>query len=109
MNISIAQQLKSSTKAILLFVLLTISSTISFAQATMPAATDVASQELGITFWFYVLLLIAAVFAFAVINKTLKVLELTQELNGKKIKNTYNNVNGLLFIFFLVLFLGYVY
>lgn len=109
MNMSIGQQLKSSTKAIILFVLLTISSTISFAQAAMPATTDVASQELGITFWFYVLLLIASVFAFAVINKTLKVLELTQELNGKKIKNTYNRVNGIFFILFLVMFLGYVY
>lgn len=109
MNMSIGQQLKSSTKAITLFVLLTISSTISFAQAAMPAASDVASQELGITFWFYVLLLIASVFAFAVINKTLKVLELTQELNGKKIKNTYNKVNGVFFILFLVMFLGYVY
>ena len=53
--------------------------------------------------------LIAAVFAFAVVNKTLKVLELTQELNGKKIKNTYNNVNGIFFIVFLLLFLAYVY
>ncbi len=58
------------------------------------------------TVWFYVLLFVAFVLILSVIGKTIKVLELTYELNDKKLDIKWNRINAALFIVFLVGFIG---
>lgn len=63
---------------------------------------------LGIGFWFYLLLFIAGVLVFAVINKTIKALELTNELNGKSSALKWNKINGFIFVLFGLGFFGLI-
>ncbi len=88
--------MKSMFKTTAAFVAINALSATAFAQ---DAATG-EPQPLSIDFWFYTLLLVAAVLIFAVINKTVKALELTQELNNKPVRIKWNRINGFLFVLF---------
>lgn len=96
MNYSIFKNMKSISKIMLAFFATNIMSATAFAQ---DAATG-EPKPLSIDFWFYTLLLVAAVLIFTVINKTVKALELTQELNDKPIRIKWNKINGFLFVLF---------
>jgi cytochrome c oxidase subunit 2 len=98
MKYSILSKMKLNLKALSAFALITLSSTIALAQD--PNALPTEPKPLSIDFWFYTLLLIAAVLVFAVINKTVKALELTQTLNGKDVGNKWNKINGVIFLIF---------
>lgn len=103
MNSSLFKTAKASVKLMMTLVFTFVLSNASFAN---DAASGDAPKELGISFWFYVLLFVAAVLIFAVINKTVKALELTYELNGKKVNIKWNKINGVLFFIFLFGFIG---
>jgi cytochrome c oxidase subunit II len=86
--------MKSNLKALLALAVVTLSTSTAFAQDSE------GPKELSIDFWFYSLLLVAAVLVFSVINKTIKALELTQTLNGKEVKTKWNKINGFVFLLF---------
>ena len=94
MKYSIISKMKSNLKALLAFAVVTLSTSTAFAQDSE------GPKELSIDFWFYSLLLVAAVLVFSVINKTIKALELTQTLNGKEVKTKWNKINGFVFLLF---------
>lgn len=103
MNFSNIFKMKFNAKILSLLAITMMGSTSGFAQATAGAP-----KELGIGFWFYVLLFIAGILVFAVINKTIKALELTNELNGKSTVLKWNRINGVIFVLFGLGFLGLV-
>lgn len=86
--------MKLNLKALLALAVVTLSTSTAFAQDSE------GPKELSIDFWFYSLLLVAAVLVFSVINKTIKALELTQTLNGKEVKTKWNKINGFVFLLF---------
>lgn len=96
MNYSILSNMKSKAIAMLSLAVMTITTNSAFAQD----ASMSEPKPLSISFWFYTLLLVAAVLVFAVINKTVKALELTQILNDKPVTVKWNRINGFLFILF---------
>lgn len=87
--------MKSNLKALSAFAVITLSSSMAFAQDTAEGP-----KELSIDFWFYLLLLVSGVLIFTVINKTIKALELTQVLNGKELTSKWNKINGYVFLLF---------
>ncbi len=94
MKYSIISKMKLNLKALLALAVVTLSTSTAFAQDSE------GPKELSIDFWFYSLLLVAAVLVFSVINKTIKALELTQTLNGKEVKTKWNKINGFVFLLF---------
>lgn len=97
MKYSILSKMKSNLKSLSALAIILFSSSIALAQ---DAATSEGPKELSIDFWFYSLLLVSGVLIFAVINKTIKALELTQVLNGKEITTKWNKINGYVFLLF---------
>jgi len=99
MKYSILSKMKSNLKALSAFAMITLSSSMAFAQ---DASMDMPAEPkpLSIDFWFYTLLLISAVLIFTVINKTIKAFELTQTLNGKEVRTKWNKINGVVFLLF---------
>lgn len=56
--------------------------------------------------WFYSLLALTGVLIFVIINKSVRILELTYELNGKQLNVQWNRINGALMLLFMFAFLG---
>lgn len=105
MNRSIFKTVASKTSMLLLSVFALLS-TNSFAADAAAAATEEVAKGTDNTVWFYLLLAFAATLIFVIIGKTVKVLELTYELNGKQMNIKWNRINGFLMFIFMFAFLG---
>lgn len=83
-----------SLMSIVSFMLISLS---SFSQST-ESTESVGMDQSAI--WFYLLAFLGLILFFVVLNKTLKTLELTYELNGKSVNAIWNKVNGMCFLIF---------
>jgi len=100
------KQISTKTKKSLIAMFaLVLGSLSSFAQDVAEEATAGPGMD-NSTILFYLLVFAAGVMFFVVINKTLKALELSYELNGKSVSAIWNKVNGLFFFLFGFLLLG---